>query len=110
MIKVALERVPMNVHYLLFLVSVYSPGMSFANVRSCFVRMVHRKKVGKNPELARLNLSGGPGEAMALACLVRRTAVTVTVHVYLYPMCATIECPQNKNAAVNKPVKNLAIT
>jgi len=72
-IKVALEKVPLHVHYLLFLVCVYAPiKYDFRAVRSCFVRMVHRKKFGKNPELARLNLSGGPGEAMALSCLVRK--------------------------------------
>jgi len=71
-IKVALEKLPEHIHYLLFIVTVFSKNYTFADVKSCYVRMVHRKKFGKNPELSRLDLSGGPGEAMALACLVRK--------------------------------------
>jgi len=96
-IKVALEKVPLHIHYLVFIVCIFNGGFDFRNVKSCSVRMVHRKKSGKNPELARLNLSGGPGEAMCLCALVRKGSWWSMVTFGLPVMGRTIEDVMQKN-------------
>ncbi|CAD7696653.1 unnamed protein product, partial [Ostreobium quekettii] len=73
-ITVNLEKLPLDIHYLLFTVCVFTPGMSFSQVRSAYVRMVSANPSHKNHEMARYNLTELQGTAMLLGMLTRQGA------------------------------------
>ncbi|CAD7700171.1 unnamed protein product [Ostreobium quekettii] len=73
-INVDLDKLPLDIHYLVFNVCVFTGGMSFAQVRSAYVRMVSANPSHKNHEMARYNLTGLQGTAMLLGMLTRQGA------------------------------------
>ncbi|GMH45010.1 hypothetical protein BSKO_12967 [Bryopsis sp. KO-2023] len=73
-IRVNLVELPKRVHHLMFVVCVYSEGVSFSQVRSAYVRMKHGKPKHEGLVLCEYNLSELGGTAMLLAMITRRGA------------------------------------
>eukprot|EP00899_Mesostigma_viride_P028253 jgi/Mesvir1/8612/Mv04944-RA.1 len=70
-IKVKLDKLPKHVHRILCVVCVFSSSFSFANVRSCKVRL-HHGNPAKNFVICEYVLSGQPCESMCMCVMVRR--------------------------------------
>ncbi|GMH45750.1 hypothetical protein BSKO_13713 [Bryopsis sp. KO-2023] len=71
-IRVDLAELPLCVHYVLFAVCVFTGTVTFDEVRSAYVRMMHGKQ--KNHVMFRYNLSELSGKAMIMGILSRHGA------------------------------------
>ncbi|GMH45011.1 hypothetical protein BSKO_12968 [Bryopsis sp. KO-2023] len=106
-IQVNLAKLNGKVHHLLFVVCVYTAGMSFSQVRSAYVRMMHGKKKHKGHVLARFNLSERAGNAMLMGLLTRKGAFW-NFRALGYPaqgrtIMQVINVPQNLHCLAQSP-------
>jgi len=73
-ISVDLRAVPLHVHHILFTVCIYSRGISFNQVRSAYVRMMHGKPKYNGHVLCSYSLTDMEGYAMLMGLLTRKGA------------------------------------
>jgi len=73
-ISVDIRYVPLHIHHILFAVCVYSRGISFNQVQSAYVRMMHGDPKYKDHVLCQFSLSDMSGYSMLMGLLTRKGA------------------------------------
>lgn len=73
-IQIDLERLPLEVHYILLAVCIYTEGVSFNQVHHAYVRLIHGKEKFNNHVLCSFSLSELRGNAMLMGVLTRKGA------------------------------------